>query len=119
MFQDKFAEQEMMALRVFCQAKKENECLWNGTLRELEVFSLEFVRNIRLLHLSFLTKKINGKWSLWKISFAYRLLNGMNECELCGNCYNYFLKTEDIKINSSRVDLYFINYYLLGKLISK
>ena len=108
-----------MALWVFCQANEENECLWKGTLGELEVFSLEFVRNIRLLHLSFLTKKINGKWSLWKISFAYRLLNGMNECELCGNCYNYFLKTEDIKINSSRVDLYFINYYLLGKLISK
>ena len=62
----------------------------------------------------------NGHFAIWKISFACRLLNGMNECELCGNCYNYFLKTEDIKINScSRVDLYFINYYLIGNLIRK
>ena len=61
----------------------------------------------------------NGHFAIWKISFAYRLLNGMNECELCGNCYNYFLKTEDIKINSSRVDLYFINYHLIGNLIRK
>ena len=61
----------------------------------------------------------DGHSTIWKISFAYRLLNGMNECELCGNCYNYFLKTEDIKINSSRVDLYFINYYLIENLIRK
>ena len=62
-----------MTFRVFCQANEEKECLWKGPLGELEVFSLEFVRNIRLLHLSFLTKKINGKWSLYNLENLFCL----------------------------------------------
>ncbi|RMX59687.1 hypothetical protein pdam_00012082, partial [Pocillopora damicornis] len=35
-YPDKFAEREMMTLQVFCQANRENECLWKGNLGELE-----------------------------------------------------------------------------------
>ena len=62
-----------MTFRVFCQANEENECLWKGPLGELEVFSLEFVRNIRLLHRPEFPNKEN-KWKMVTLQFGKSLL---------------------------------------------
>ena len=57
-----------MTFQVFCQANKENECLWKGPLGELEVFSLKFVRDICLLNLSFLRR--NNMWKTVTLQFG-------------------------------------------------